>query len=289
MKRSTSNILTIVLTSVVLLAGALFALFILPMITDDSDGRAETFSAEVNTPQEIVKQVPDPIECSKVFPYSYANHKQLSDDSLTEDDSENRKTFLALVSKQIDILFNVKIDSIVLEKYTQVWRYNGEPNLGLGGTRTDNLYFVDILFTDAKLTQWRITSAGYVDDLLFLSCMENQEDNLTEPIFQTDIPDHPIKAVPDDKMSNAIARFQTKLYSIDLFPDLFGGEETFQPLDLYLYHSNSTKTFWVVHLEYNGRYLFSGYSKNGNVPVCYSYINFFQETGRHLDIFYSQY
>lgn len=288
MKRSTSNMITVLLTSMVLLAGALFALFILPLLTDDSNGKVETFSAEVNTPQEIVQQVSEPIDCSKIFPYSYASHKRLPDDSLTEDDMENRKTFLSLASEQVDILFNVKIDSIILEKYTQVWRYNGEPNLGVSEPRVDNLYFVDILFTDAKLIQWRITVAGYVNDILYLSCMENQE-TLVTPIFPTDIPDNPIQAVPDEKMSNAISRFQTKLYSSDLFPELFGGDETFQPLDIYLYGSNSTKTFWVVHLEYNGRYLFSGYTKNGNVPVCYSYINFSQETGRYLDIFWNYY
>ena len=103
MKRSTSNMITVLLTSMVLLAGALFALFILPLLTDDSNGKVETFSAEVNTPQEIVQQVSEPIDCSKIFPYSYASHKRLPDDSLTEDDMENRKTFLSLASEQVDI------------------------------------------------------------------------------------------------------------------------------------------------------------------------------------------
>lgn len=289
MKNSTSNILTVVLASLVLTAGALFGFFILPIVTEDSDGHLETFSAEVNTPQEIIQKVPQAVACQKYFSYTYSEHKLLDNDTLDEDDTINRKAFLDQVSKQLDFLFNLKIDSIILEKYALVWRYTGDSSTKeIDLRREDDVYFIDVLFTDAKLVQWRITAGGYSDEIFYLSCLENGK-HLSSPVFPTTIANPSIETDMDEKMEKAVSRFRTKLYDPAIFPTLFDSYSSYQPLELAIYDSNNPQVYWVLHLEYDGRYLLSAYSSVGNVPLCYSYLNLQKETESYTDIFWELY
>ncbi|MCI9272480.1 MAG: hypothetical protein HFE39_00800 [Clostridiales bacterium] len=289
MKNSSSNILTVMLASLVLIAGALFGFFILPIITEDSNGNLETFSAEVNTPQEIIQKVPQQIACQKYFPYTYSEHKLLDNNSLNEDDTINRKAFLDQVSKQLNILFNLKIDSIILEKYALVWRYTGDSSSEeMDLRRADDVYFIDVLFTDAKMVQWRITAGGYSDSIFYLSCLENEK-YLSTPVFPTTITSSPKEIDFDQKMEKAVSRFRSKLYDPGVFPTLFDSNSSYQPLDLFFYDSNNPQIYWVLCLEYDGRYLLSAYSAAGNVPLCYSFLNLQQETQSYTDFLWELY
>lgn len=289
MKRSTSNILTVVLAFVVLLAGVMFAFYILPIITEDPEGHIDTFSAEVNTPQEIIRKPTQALACTEFFPFSFSNHKLEDSEALDENAVRSRKSFLDRLSNQVDILFNVKIDSIILEKYAQVWRYLDSSETSIDEIRNqDDLFFIDVLFTDAKLVQWRITAAGYADSIFYLSCLESGSP-LSTPLFPTKMAQTPSIAVPDERMVNAISRFRSKLYSTDLFPTLFSVESSFQQLEICLYDPNSADVYWMLHLESDGRYLLSAYSKVGNMPICYAYLNLQQETGSYTDIFWDLY
>lgn len=192
MKRSTGNLLTVVFSLLVFAAGAIFAFYLLPVITDDREESIQTFSTTINTPQEIVENPKNMISCLEFFPQSYSNRKLVDSSELNEMDLQNMKLFLTSLGNQANLLFNVRIDSVILERYIQIWQYHS--NSSSDDARTDDIYYIDLLFLDARSVQWRITAGGYSDEIFYLSCLEQDKEPST-PVFPTQI-SSPAPSIP---------------------------------------------------------------------------------------------
>lgn len=289
MKRSVSNLITVVLALTVLGASSIFALYVLPVITKIGEGVVEDIDVELNKPQEIIQQPSATIDPQDYFPLTYSERERLEPDTLDEQTIQDRKNFLTTVSEAVDILYNIKIDGIILENYTQTWRYTGEGG-GYGSERnTEDAFSVDIVFADVKSTQWRITANGYADELFYLSCYEGDKDDPDMPASLTKtgfyLRDYDQE---NPKLESAISRFRTKLYSLKPISRLVTQENSSQELDLTL-TAYDPELIWVVYLESNGRYLVSGIREDSLTPVCFSFLNFQTEMKTNQDIFWRFY
>lgn len=285
MKRSTGNLLTVVFSLLVFAAGAIFAFYLLPVITDDREESIQTFSTTINTPQEIVENPKNMISCLEFFPQSYSNRKLVDSSELNEMDLQNMKLFLTSLGNQANLLFNVRIDSVILERYIQIWQYHS--NSSSDDARTDDIYYIDLLFLDARSVQWRITAGGYSDEIFYLSCLEQDKEPST-PVFPTQI-SSPSAIHPSQKLDRMSSSFWSRLVSSNLLGSLFHGENDYQALQIPIFSYGTPNVYWKIHLESDGKYLLSAYSKENTTPICYSYLNIQLESGQIHDPLWSTY
>lgn len=279
MKRLQSNLITIVFAAVVLLAGVLFSSFILPAITDDGEEDVLDCNVKLTNPQEIIEQPSTIVNPVEQFPTSYEGRVLLNSQQLDEQTVQARKNFLNMVSEAVDVLFNIKIDGIIMEKHTQIWRNQGQMDGYIQesafGESSDDAFAVDVLFTDARATRWRITAEGYADTLIHVSCIEN---NLVFAAPGSPANDKPNEAAEkSDKLDNAVNRFRTKLYSLPNIGSMVKQESCTQYSTVVI--GAAQDVLWAVFNEYDGCYLAAGFLKGSFTPVSYTFLNFEQETG----------
>ena len=275
MKKGT--VLTILLAVVVLLSGMLFANFLLPQITESGDGVIVDVERKIRltNPQEIITEPTVSQDPQEVFPYLFEDRTKLSRENLAETELQNRKVFVANVSSQVDILFNLKIGDVIMENYADVWRYTGEENPH-SVRDTSDLFSVDIVFTDARSVRWRITASGYSDQIVSLSCYEDGVGPIAPPAITTDRLRDPRELYEEEE--EPVNRFLTQLETL---PTISRVSES----NLYLSEriavpsGQNTDLVWMVLLESDENCLVAGFAENNMQPICYIYANLNRELG----------
>ncbi len=282
MSRFAANFLTVLIAAAVLLAGTLFSSFVLPAATEDDDGKVAPCEVEINTPQEIIRTPSNPVDPQAYFPWTFSTRVRVAQDSpLQEPVLQLQRTFLTHLRDYLDILYGLKIDSLIMEKYTSTWALPSDR------MKADNdgqyVFFSDLLFTDASGGQWRITAAGYSEEILYVSCY--QEGSVLPA------PPDPVRSVREmqlepmenygllsanyQKIVRAFERLKGKLYSLEsMFPGEFM-EAMF--LEEMLLADPDDPVVWSMECCANGKYLLAAISSDTFTPVCYAFLHFQQE------------
>lgn len=282
MSRFAANFLTILIAAAVLLAGTLFSSFVLPAATEDDDGKVTACEVEINTPQEIIQAPSDPADPQAYFPWTFSDRVRVDQDStLQEPVLQLQRTFLSHLRDYLDILYGLKIDSLIMEKYTSTWALPSD------WVQMDNdgkyAFFSDLLFTDASGGQWRITAAGYAEEILYVSCY--QEDSVLPS------PPDPVRSVREmqlepmenygllsanyQKISRAFDRLKGKLYSLgSMFPG--GFMDVFYLEEMFLADPDDP-VVWSMDCCADGKYLLTAISSDTFTPVCYAFLHFQEE------------
>lgn len=275
-KKQKMNLLTVALAFVIMLSGVLFAYFLLPVVTEDKENYVMQENIKLTNPQEIIEKPWASQSPDRAFLHTFSKREKQNLETLDEKTIQSRKAFLTEASKALDIAFNLKIDGVILEKYTDVWRYH---NVQQGQTvrNTNDVFSVDIYFTDARSTRWRVTAVGYEDDIFHLTCLEDDGKTPKPPMFTTQ-PYYRNRIEPSDEELTAIDRFEAKLYQL---PNVSGLIQSGMYLELgYAIQSVDSDVIWTVHLVSDDRYLVSGMLEDTLTPFSYTFVNINAETGR---------
>ena len=268
-KKDKMNLLTVALAVLIMVSGVLFAYFLLPVITEDKENYVMKEDIKLTNPQEII-EVPWSLETPEyAFLYTFSGREVLKQETLDEKTVQSRKNFLNAVSVELDIAFNLKIDAIILEKYTDVWRYT-EDKMEQSARDTSDVFSVDVYFTDARSTRWRIVAVGFEDEVFQLTCLEDDEVTATPPVFTTQ-PYYGNRIELSEEQQKAANRFEAKLYQLPAISNIIG-KGIYLELG-YSIVSLDGEVIWTVHLVSDNRYLVSGMIEDTLTPFSYTFVN----------------
>lgn len=281
MSRFAANFITVLIAAAVLLAGTLFSSFILPAATEDDDGKVATCKVEINTPQEIIQTPSVPVDPQSYFPWTFSARVRIARDSpLEEPVLQLQRTFLSHLRDYLDILYGLKIDALIMEKYTSTWALPSDcmPE----DSDWQYAFFSDLLFTDASGGLWRITAAGFSEEIVYVSCY--REDSVLPA------PPDPVRSVREMqlepmenygllaanylKISHAFTRLKGKLSSLEsMLPVKFSDYY----LDEMLLADPDDPVVWAMECCADGKYLLTAISSDTFTPVCYAFLHFQEE------------
>ncbi len=270
MKRWLSNLLTVLLSCFVLLVGTLFAYYVLPILTDDAENVARREPIQLSNPQEILSEPVDRALPIFYFPSLFADRISLADGLIGEPEIQERDSFLNDLAEQLDTLFNLKLYGKILDTHTEIWRYDAEQLENSVPLITDDVFYVDVLFTDARAQSWRITACGTADQVFHVSCIGSHKEGELLPVFTQQQLLRIYDA--DDKLRSAADSFYSKLVSLSDFNRIIT-LGIYEPMDTFLIGS-STNVLWSVHFESDNRYLVSGFFQNSRTPFSYTFLDF---------------
>lgn len=298
MSRFAANLITVLIAAAVLVSGTLFSSFVIPAATENGDGRLTSCEVEINTPQEIIQSPPVPAEPQAYFPWSFSNRGKISQEAALEEEVLLlQRSYLGRLRDYVDVLYGLKIDSLIMEKHTATWQVL-EDNDEIEGIEP-YLFFSDLLFTDASGRQWRITAAGSAEEVFYVSCY-SEESVLKEP-------PNPVQSVKNTQLSpiendkilssnyqkiySAFSRLRGKLYSLEaMYPLVY--QEQFYALKEMLLADPAEPVVWSMEQWMDGKNLLTAISTDTFTPVCYVFLRFQQEIGSKYDYlseFYAAY
>ena len=113
---------TIAFACVILFAGILFSTWVLPAATEDKSEQAVVMPVMLNNPQKIIESPAMKADPQKLYPAVYSLRVPLNTSQIDETVVQARNLFLKNVSEDVEYLFNLKIDSVIMEKYAEVWK-----------------------------------------------------------------------------------------------------------------------------------------------------------------------
>ena len=113
---------TIAFACVILFAGILFSTWVLPAATEDKSEQAVVMPVTLNNPQKIIESPAMKADPQKLYPAAYSLREPLNTSQIDETVVQARNLFLKNVSEDVEYLFNLKIDSVIMEKYAEAWR-----------------------------------------------------------------------------------------------------------------------------------------------------------------------
>ena len=112
---------TIAFACVILFAGILFSTWVLPAATEDKSEQAVVMPVMLNNPQKIIESPAMKADPQKLYPAVYSLRVPLNTSQIDETVVQARNLFLKNVSEDVEYLFNLKIDSVIMEKYAEAW------------------------------------------------------------------------------------------------------------------------------------------------------------------------
>ena len=357
---------TVAFACVILFAGILFSTWVLPAATEDRSEQATVMPVTLNNPQKIIESPTIKADPQKLYPLTFGYRSPINSSEIDETVQQAKNLFLKNVSEDVEFLFNLKIDSVIMEKYAEIWRMapgkvtvpteptppqepdsssssegspssdgtqselpdnntsepeNGdsqtsdsqEPETGEEGENSDSepssyekemealrlkeeyemelekykiqlqeyeryhyeekqgdAFSLDILFTDAKSTTWRITAYGYAEVVFALHCVKENIEVTPVSIFQEKMLDvaDPVTL----KMDNAISLFRSRIASVEDVNDIYlnGG---FEYIELTV-QAPSSEFYWSIYgwLPGENLVLMAGFRSDSNTPVCYALV-----------------
>lgn len=358
---------TVAVACVILFSGILFSTWVLPAATEDRSDQAAVMPVTLNNPQKIIESPTIKADPSKLYPLTYGLRDPVNSSQVDETMLQAKNLFLKNVSEDVEFLFNLKIDSVIMEKYAEIWRLTpgkatvptepeppqapdssivsddnpssssgevGEPSDGnasepengdsqasdiqepVAGEAAENnssepssyekeleaqrrqeeyekamteyqlqlqeyerylfeeqwgdAFSLDILFTDAKSTTWRVTAYGYADMVFALHCVKENIEVTPVSIFQ----ERNLDVVDSNtlKMDNAIALFRSRIESVEDANDIYlsGG---FEYAGLTV-ESPTSEYYWHIYgwTPEGNRMLVAGFRADSNTPVCYALV-----------------
>ena len=342
---------TIAFACVILFAGILFSTWVLPAATEDKSEQAVVMPVTLNNPQKIIESPAMKADPQKLYPAAYSLREPLNTSQIDETVVQARNLFLKNVSEDVEYLFNLKIDSVIMEKYAEAWRLTPgkvtvpsepvwepddaqsggvspqtgsgpegtlsepgaeDPESGSTGTSEEpqdsslepsdeekeleaklqqeeyerqqeeyqkrlrkyeqylyeekkgDAFSLDILFTDAKSTTWRITACGYADEIIALHCVKEDIEVTPVSIFQERNLD--LADIITTKMDSAIALFRCRIDSVKAGYYL-------DYIELCV-ESPSSELYWDIYgwIPETRRILVAGFRGDTNTPVCYGLV-----------------
>jgi hypothetical protein len=280
-KKRSSNLLTVVLAAAVLLAGTGFGYYMLPYMTESGEQTVQRRDVRLTNPQEIVSNPQEPVAFRTLFPASLSYREHLEEAQQDEAVKEAKKSFLVMLSDYVDILFNLNVDaSLIMESYTTVWRYDA-PDGVQTARNTADLFTVDVIFTDPKSTRWRITAAGYADEVFHLSCIQQKaEEDTAPPCITQDTPTALLDL--EGELLGAVNRFRSRVISIPVISGLVqtGLCEEFR----HAVRDRDGDFVWVAYLESDGKLLICAVQKTSMTPLSYTFMNLEGEMPRYRQL-----
>lgn len=348
---------TIAFACVILFAGILFSTWVLPAATEDKSEQAVVMPVMLNNPQKIIESPAMKADPQKLYPAVYSLRVPLNTSQIDETVVQARNLFLKNVSEDVEYLFNLKIDSVIMEKYAEAWRLTPgkvtvpsepvwepddaqsgglspqagsgpegtlsepgaeDPESGSTGTSEEpqdsslepsdeekeleaklqqeeyerqqeeyqkrlrkyeqylyeekkgDAFSLDILFTDAKSTTWRITACGYADEIIALHCVKEDIEVTPVSIFQERNLD---LADITTKMDSAIALFRSRIDSVKAVNDIYDNGYYLDYIELCV-ESPSSELYWNIYgwIPETRRILVAGFRGDTNTPVCYGLV-----------------
>ena len=100
----------------------LFSTWVLPAATEDKSEQAVVMPVMLNNPQKIIESPAMKADPQKLYPAVYSLRVPLNTSQIDETVVQARNLFLKNVSEDVEYLFNLKIDSVIMEKYAEAWR-----------------------------------------------------------------------------------------------------------------------------------------------------------------------
>lgn len=271
--RRFGNILTIAITVVIVIASFLFADLVLPVLTDREEQGVQEYDVTLTNPQEIIESPSDVFTPSMYFPSTCEGRVLQNSETYSEDLLRSRGQFLSSVREAVDILFGVQIDDVIMEAYTQIWVASSDRE-EYEVLNIEDLFSVDVIFTDVRSTQWRITACGYADNLFYLSCIEWTEENESLPSCFT-LEDSVREIRLSDKQETSVARFWNKITSLPQVNTVIT-QGLFYPIDAAVI-GDSSEVVWNIHFVSDDRYMISGYSNDVFTPFSYLFMDVGEE------------
>lgn len=348
---------TIAFACVILFAGILFSTWVLPAATEDKSEQAVVMPVMLNNPQKIIESPAMKADPQKLYPAVYSLRVPLNTSQIDETVVQARNLFLKNVSEDVEYLFNLKIDSVIMEKYAEAWRLTPgkvtvpsepvwepddaqsgdlspqtgsgpegtlsepgaeDPESGSTGTSEEpqdsslepsdeekeleaklqqeeyerqqeeyqkrlrkyeqylyeekkgDAFSLDILFTDAKSTTWRITACGYADEIIALHCVKEDIEVTPVSIFQERNLD---LADIITTMDSAIALFRSRIDSVKAVNDIYDNGYYLDYIELCV-ESPSSELYWNIYgwIPETRRILVAGFRGDTNTPVCYGLV-----------------
>ena len=349
---------TIAFACVILFAGILFSTWVLPAATEDKSEQAVVMPVMLNNPQKIIESPAMKADPQKRYPAAYSLRVPLNTSQIDETVVQARNLFLKNVSEDVEYLFNLKIDSVIMEKYAEAWRLTPgkvtvpsepvwepddaqsgglspqagsgpegtlsepgaeDPESGSTGTSEEpqdsslepsdeekeleaklqqeeyerqqeeyqkrlrkyeqylyeekkgDAFSLDILFTDAKSTTWRITACGYADEIIALHCVKEDIEVTPVSIFQERNLD--LADIITTKMNSAIALFRSRIDSVKAVNDIYDNGYYLDYIELCV-ESPSSELYWNIYgwIPEARRILVAGFRGDTNTPVCYGLV-----------------
>lgn len=342
---------TIAFACVILFAGILFSTWVLPAATEDKSEQAVVMPVMLNNPQKIIESPAMKADPQKLYPAAYSLRVPLNTSQIDETVVQARNLFLKNVSEDVEYLFNLKIDSVIMEKYAEAWRLTPgkvtvpsepvwepddaqsgglspqtgsgpegtlsepgaeDPESGSTGTSEEpqdsslepsdeekeleaklqqeeyqkrlrkyeqylyeekkgDAFSLDILFTDAKSTTWRITACGYADEIIALHCVKEDIEVTPVSIFQERNLD--LADIITTKMNSAIALFRSRIDSVKAVNDIYDNGYYLDYIELCV-ESPSSELYWNIYgwIPETRRILVAGFRGDTNTPVCYGLV-----------------
>lgn len=355
---------TVAFACVILFAGILFSTWVLPAATEDRSEQAAVMPVTLNNPQKIIESPTIKADPSKLYPLTYGLRDPVNSSQIDETMLQAKNLFLKNVSEDVEFLFNLKIDSVIMEKYAEIWKLapgkvpaepqppqppdsstvsddtpsssggeTGEPSDGnasepenadsqasdsqaAAGEETENsssepssyekeleaqrqqeeydkamaeyqlqlqeyerylfeekwgdAFSLDILFTDAKSTTWRISAYGYADMVFALHCVKEDIEVTPVSMFQ----ERKLDAVDSStlKMDNAISLFRSRIESVEDVNDIYVNG-VFEYIELTV-ESPASEFYWHIYgwTPEENRILIAGFRADNNTPVCYALV-----------------
>ena len=312
----------------------------------------------LNNPQKIIESPAMKADPQKLYPAAYSLRVPLNTSQIDETVVQARNLFLKNVSEDVEYLFNLKIDSVIMEKYAEAWRLTPgkvtvpsepvwepddaqsgdlspqtgsgpegtlsepgaeDPESGSTGTSEEpqdsslepsdeekeleaklqqeeyerqqeeyqkrlrkyeqylyeekkgDAFSLDILFTDAKSTTWRITACGYADEIIALHCVKEDIEVTPVSIFQERNLD--LADIITTKMNSAIALFRSRIDSVKAVNDIYDNGYYLDYIELCV-ESPSSELYWNIYgwIPETRRILVAGFRGDTNTPVCYGLV-----------------
>ena len=272
--RRFGNILTIAITVVIVIASFLFADLALPVLTDNQEHGIREYDVTLTNPQEIIEAPAQVFDPAVYFPSLCEGRVQKSSNTYSDKQLQAREQFLNRVSESVEILFGVQIDDVIMEAYTQVWVPNSHRE-EYEILNIEDLFSVDVIFTDVRSDQWRITASGYADNLFYFSCIQWTEDSTgLPPCFTSESSVRQIRL--SDKQEDEVERFWNKITTLPQVNTIIN-QGLFYPIDT-AFMGKSPEVVWYIHFVSDDKYLISGFVNDVFTP--YSYI--FMDVGEEM-------
>lgn len=273
MKRWLSNVLTVLISLFVLAAGALFAYYILPVITED-DEEIRTETIRLSNPQEILNTPENNLAPFFYFPSIFSGRLKLEESQIGEEETKEMSVFLTELAEQLDILFNLKLYGNILSPYIGIWRYDEQSYPNSAPRISQDIFHVDVLFTDARAQVWRISACGSAGQIFHVSCIDTRWEEELLPVFTTQ---RQLQIYEEDeKIYSVASAFYSKLTSLSTFNRIVT-LGLYEPLNVFFVGSSNSDVLWSVHLESDNCFLISGFFESSRTPFSYTFLDFSNE------------